>query len=82
MTEEKKHITPEFSLIPIDRFNLFNHPETILSLAARYRVDRRTMRNWIRPIEDLLIIRKGKTFTPRELRIILSFLGEYNLDAA
>ncbi|MCF8297211.1 MAG: hypothetical protein K9J13_06670, partial [Saprospiraceae bacterium] len=53
-----------------DRFNKFNMPETLTSLAAKYKVTPRTFRIWIIPIEQNLNIKHNIPFTPIELRTI------------
>ena len=60
-----------------DRFQKFNQPETLTSLAAKYKVSLTTFRKWIKPIEHELKISHKKPFTPVELKVIIWFLGEY-----
>ena len=67
----------ENSQNPIDRFHKFNQPETITSLAAKYKVCLPTFKKWLEPIEHKLNIAHKKPFTPAELQIIIEFLGEY-----
>lgn len=63
-----------------DWFKPYNQPETLLSLAAKYKVSYQTFRKWIIPIQDKIHFKQKKTFTPSELKIIIEHLGEYNLD--
>ena len=49
------------------------------SLAAKYQVSLGTFRKWIKPIQAKLNISHKKPFTPAELKMILEFLGEYNV---
>ncbi|MFC2111039.1 hypothetical protein ACFLQ5_01160 [Bacteroidota bacterium] len=65
---------------PIDRFHRFNKPETLTTLAAKYRVSLPTFKKWIKPIEHKLNITHKKTFTPAELQIIIEHLGEYEVN--
>ncbi|MBI9036088.1 MAG: hypothetical protein JEZ03_16630 [Bacteroidales bacterium] len=62
-----------------DNYSYYNQPETLTSLAAKYQVSLGTFRKWIKPIEYKLNIAHKKPFTPAELRIIIEFLGEYNV---
>jgi len=60
------------------RFNRFNRPETVTSLAARYQVSPITLLRWLNPIKDKIVIGRRQPFSPAELKIIIDFLGEYN----
>ena len=63
-----------------DSFQKFNKPETLTSLASKYEVSVKTFRKWIIPIEHKLNIEHKKPFTPIELRAIINFLGEYDIE--
>lgn len=60
-----------------DKIKIYNQPESIKSLAAKYKVSYVTFRRWIKPIEHKLNMQHKKPFTPAELKIIIDFLGEY-----
>ena len=52
-------------------------PETLTSLAQKYKVSPVTFRKWLEPIEAKLN-RKHKTpFTPAQMQLIFEHLGEY-----
>ena len=65
---------------PIDRFHKFNQPETITSLAAKYKVSLPTFNKWLKPIKHKLNMAHKKPFTPAELQIIIEHLGEYEVN--
>lgn len=52
-----------------------SRPNTLSGLANLYQVDRRTMRNWLKMIEDKLGKRAGNLFTPRQIALIYDHLG-------
>ncbi|MBU1719829.1 MAG: DUF4248 domain-containing protein [Bacteroidetes bacterium] len=64
---------------PDDWFRPFNKPETLSSLAAKYRVTYETFRKWLLPILDQVNFSPRRTFTPAEIKKIIDFLGEYEL---
>ncbi len=66
-------------LIFDNRFKQFNQPENLSSLAAKYEVSLHTFKNWLEPIQDKINLKLKKIFTPAELRVIIEFLGEYNV---
>lgn len=57
----------------------FNKPETVATLAAKYNVDPRTLRRWIKPIQDSLSPPPWRSIRPVDLKKILEFIGEYEL---
>ena len=62
----------------IDGFDKFNMPETLTSLAAKYKITVKKFHKGIMPIEQKLNIGHKKTFTPNEIKIIIDYLGEYD----
>jgi hypothetical protein len=62
-----------------DRFQKYNQPETLGSLAAKYKVSTKTLKKWIKPIENQLNLDNHRIFTPAELKMIIEFLGEYSI---
>lgn len=50
------------------------HPMTLRQLAARWKVNERTVRKWIEPFLPELGHVNGKIFTPRQVKIILEHL--------
>ena len=63
------------------RFKPFNKPETLTSMAAKYKVTYETFRKWIKPIEKQINFSPRRTFTPAEVKMIIEFLGEYDVDS-
>ncbi len=61
------------------RFKPFNQPENLSSLAAKYEVSLHTFKKWLKPIQYKINLKPKKIFTPAELKIIIEFLGEYNV---
>ncbi|WP_103919354.1 hypothetical protein [Candidatus Venteria ishoeyi] len=53
------------------------YPETMTSLAAKYKISRVTLRKWLIPIENQINISPRRLFTPVELKIIIEFLGDF-----
>lgn len=49
-------------------------PMTITQLAARWQVNEKTVRKWIRPFRKDLGEVHGNLFTPRQVKIILDHL--------
>ncbi len=65
----------------LDRFNkYFNKPENLTSLAGKYEVTTITLRKWLKPINDKIRLSHKHIFTPLEVKSIIEFLGEYNID--
>jgi len=62
-----------------DRFKMFNTPETMSSLAAKYNVSLTTFKKWIKPIQHEIVIEPKNPFKPADLKKIIDFLGEYNV---
>ena len=50
------------------------HPMTITQLAARWQVNEKTVKKWIRPFLKELGEVHGNLFTPRQVKIILDHL--------
>ena len=50
------------------------HPMTMSQLAARWQVNKRTVRRWIEPFLSELGPVNGHLFTPRQVKIILEHL--------
>jgi len=53
-------------------------PETLSSLSAKYKVSTRTMKLWLEDMEPQIKIKHKMTFSPKELKRIYDYLGDYN----
>jgi hypothetical protein len=45
-------------------------------LAALYGVHKNTLKKWIKPIPNLLLTKHQRKLTPKQVEIIINFLGE------
>jgi len=50
-------------------------PQSKIQLAKDYKVSLKVFNLWIEPIKDELGEYRGKTFTPKQMRIIYDLLG-------
>lgn len=44
-------------------------------LATAYNVSLKTLNSWIEPLQDKIGEYRGKSFTPKQVKIIYDFLG-------
>jgi hypothetical protein len=67
----------------MDTTNHLSGRETNKTLAAKYHVNIRTFRKWLKPIEYLFadkIAIGRRDYTPREVKMIYEHLGEPEMD--
>lgn len=53
--------------------------KTLKELASLYEVSRKVFSNWIKPHNTVIGTKTGHYFTPKQIQIIFSILGEPNI---
>jgi hypothetical protein len=49
---------------------------TLKQLAKQYKVDKRTLIDWLKPFKERVGERTGRIYTPKQVGIIFECLGE------
>ena len=65
----------EENVNPSSNGNFKPEPMNLSQLAAAYNVNLRTIQRWLNPYHDLIGERCGHLYTPRQVMVIVKYLG-------